>query len=120
MARTQLTTINRGSEAGLDLTAIDVAAETTDGNSFAWGPNRCIAVLNGDDASITVTIPTPGTVGRSGLAIGDQAVTIAAGATKIIGPFGQHFKQSTGLVHVDYAGTTMTGVMATVLDFLPN
>lgn len=120
MARDQLTTINRGSEAGLDLTAIDVAANTTDGNSFAWGPHRCISVLNGDDASLTVTIPTPGTMGRSGLAIADQTVTIAAGATKVIGPFGRHFVQATGLVHVDYVGTTPTGVMVAVVDFPAN
>lgn len=117
MAREQLTTITRGTPAGLDVTAIDVAAQTTDGNSFVWGPNRAVYVLNGDDASITVTIPTPGTVGAGALAIADQDVTIAVGASKLIGPFGREFVQSTGLVHIDYAGTTITGVMAAVLDF---
>lgn len=120
MARTQLTTINRGVPAGLDPTAIDVAAETTDGNSFAWAENRCLFVLNGDDASITVTIPTPGTVGPGALAIADQTVTIAAAGYRIIGPFGREFVQSTGLVHVDFTGTTITNVTAAVIDFNRN
>lgn len=116
MARTQITSFLRGIASGLDIEAADVAAETTDGNSFAWAPNRVFHVLNGDDASITVTIPTPGTVGAAALAIGDASGTVAAGARKQFGPFGREFVQSTGLVHVDFAGTTMTGVMIAVVD----
>lgn len=115
MPRTQLTTITRLTPAGLDVTGVDTAAELTDGNSVAYTPDLLLYVLNGDDASLTVTIPTPGTIGRGALAIGDQTVTIAAGAWKLIGPFGREVVQSTGLMHIDYAGTTPSAVMVAPL-----
>lgn len=115
MARTSLTATSC-TEDGIDLSAVDVAAEVTDGNSFTWAPHRVVWVLNGDDASITVTIPTPGTVGRGSRAIGDASGTIAAGAHKLFGPFGSEFVQTDGKVYVNYAGTTPTSVTVAVLD----
>jgi hypothetical protein len=115
MARTALTA-TAVAEGGTDLTAVDVAAETTDGNSFAWAPHRVFWVLNGDDASLTVTVPTPATVGRSALAIGDASGTIAAAAHKIFGPYGSEYVQSDGTVHINYTGTTITNVTVVVLD----
>lgn len=112
MPYTALTTVTRTTPAGLDVTAIDVAADTANGNSVAHTDDLMLYVLNGDDASITVTIPTPGTVGRAALAIGDVAVTIAAGAWRLIGPkIPRECIQSDGTIHIDFAGTTMTGVM---------
>lgn len=116
MARTQLTTISKGTPVGLDLTAVDVAADTVNGNTMAWAPNRSVWILNGDDASITVTFLTPGTVGAGALAIADQAVTIAAGAHKLIGPFGREFVQADGQIYWDYAGTTITNVTVAPVD----
>lgn len=44
-----------------------------------------LRVINGGASPCVVTIATPGTVG--GLAIADQAVSVANGATELIGPF---------------------------------
>jgi alkylation response protein AidB-like acyl-CoA dehydrogenase len=115
MARTALTAV-ASSEAGIDLTAVDTAAEVTDGNSFVWTKDRRVWILNGDDASITVTFPTPVTVGRSALAVADTSGTISAGAHKLFGPFGPEYRQADGTVHINYAGTTPTGVTVAVLD----
>lgn len=115
MARTALTAV-ASSEAGIDLTAVDTAAEVTDGNSFAWTKDRKVWILNGDDASITVTFPTPGTVGRSALAIADQSGTIAAAGHKLFGPFGPEYRQADGSVWINYAGTTPVSVTVAVLD----
>lgn len=111
MARTALTTITRTSPLGTDYTAIDVAADTTNGNSVVWTDDLILYVLNGDDASITVTIPTPGTVGRAALAITDVVVTIAAAGVRLIGPFGRECVQADGTISIDFTGTTITGVM---------
>lgn len=110
MARTQLTTITRIAETGTNPESVDVAAETTDGNSVTYTPDLLLFVKNGDDASLTVTIPTPGTVGRSGLAVGDITCTIPAGEYRLMGPFGREVVQATGLMHIDYAGTTPTNI----------
>ena len=103
-------------EAGIDPAAVAVAANTTDGDAFAWRAHRLLYVANGDDAEITVTIATPATVGRSALAVADQSVTIAAAGAKVMGPFGAEYRQSDGTVHVDYTGTTIASVTVAVLD----
>lgn len=115
MARTALTA-TACTEDGIDLAAVDTAAELTDGNSFTWAPHRVVWVLNGDDAALTVTIPTPGTVGRGARAIADASGSVAAGAHKLFGPFGSEFVQTDGTVHLNYAGTTPTGVTVAVVD----
>lgn len=104
------------SEDGTDLEAVAVAAQTTDGNSFTWKGHRLLWVLNGDDAALTVTIPTPATVGRGARAVGDASATIPAGKHRTFGPFGSEFVQADGTVWVNYAGTTPTGVTVAVLD----
>lgn len=115
MARTALTAV-ASSEDGINLEAVDVAAEVTDGNSFAWTATRRVWIRNGDDASLTVTIPTPGTVGRGNRAIADGGGAIPAGEHRMFGPFGPEFRQADGTVHIDYAGTTPTSVTVAVLD----
>lgn len=115
MARAQITTIQKGISSGLDLEAADAAVEFTDGNSFVWAPNRVFHILNGAAVTVTVTIPTPGTVGKAGLAIGDASGTILTTARKQFGPFGREFVQSTGLVHVDFTAAT-AAVMIAVVD----
>lgn len=116
MARTQITTINKGIATGIDPDALDVAVEPTDGNSFAWAPNRCFHILNGAAVAITVNIPTPGTVGKAALAIADVSKVVAIGARQVFGPFGREFVQSNGLVHVDYVAATVA-VMIAVVDY---
>ncbi|TDD25051.1 hypothetical protein E1287_37605 [Actinomadura sp. KC06] len=115
MARTAVTA-TRLTGAGIDPGDVDVAAQTTDGNSFAWTANALLYVLNGDDAELTVTVPTPVTVGRGALAVADTTITIPAGEYRIAGPFGPEHVQTDGTVHVNYTGTTPTGVMVAVLD----
>ncbi|HWO65360.1 MAG TPA: hypothetical protein VNO31_35530 [Umezawaea sp.] len=114
MARTALTATELAT-TGTSPAAVDVAAEVTDGNSFTYKKGRFLYVLNGDDASLTVTLPTPGTVGRGALAIADTAVVIPAGEYRLI-PIGLEHKQADSSVYVNYAGTTPVGVMVAVLD----
>ncbi|MET7333277.1 hypothetical protein [Nonomuraea sp. NPDC005650] len=117
MARTAITASTTLTEAGIDPTAVDGAIEATDGNSFPWKEHRLLYVLNGDDAAVTPTFLTPGTVGRQQLAVADFAGNaIAAGAYKIYGPFGPEFRQADGNVYVNWAGTTPVSVTAAVLD----
>ncbi|MER7363577.1 hypothetical protein [Nonomuraea wenchangensis] len=115
MARTALTAV-AASENGVDLDAVDQAAELTDGNSFVWTATRRYYVNNGDDASLTVTFQTPATVGASALAVADKAVVMTAGQRKVFGPFGPEYRRPDGTVWVDYSGTTPTGVMVAALD----
>lgn len=114
MARQPLTATEL-SPTGTSPGAVDSAAEITDGNSFTYKAHRFLYVLNGDDASLTVTIPTPGTIGRGALTISDTSVAIPAGEYRLI-PVGLEHRQPDGTVHVNYAGTTPTGVMVAALD----
>lgn len=116
MARTALTPTTIP-DTGIDPTAIDTAAELTDGNSFAWAPHRLLFILNGDDAALTATVPTPVTVGRGALAVADTPIgPIPAGQYRIAGPFGTEHRQADGSVWVNYAGTTPTNITVAVLD----
>lgn len=115
MARTALTPV-ASSEDGIDLTAVDVAVNTTDGNSFPWTATRRVWILNGDDAALTVTVQTAATVGRGNRAVADGGGSIAAAGHKLFGPFGPEFRQPDGNVYIDFAGTTPANVTAAVLD----
>jgi hypothetical protein len=112
-----LITPTASSEAGIDLTAVDVAANTTDGNSFQWTPTRKVWILNGDDAALTPTFINPATVGPSANAVADlPGNAIPAGAHKLYGPFHPSYRQADGTVWIDYAGTTPASVTIAVLD----
>src|SRR5262245_50566607 len=114
MARTALTATTV-TEAGIDPTAVDVAANLTDGNSFVWAPHRVVFVANGDDTTLTVSVPMPGTVGRSALAIADVSGTVSAAGYKVLGPFGPEFRQADGSVYLNYSGADASVTVA-VLD----
>lgn len=103
MARTALT-VNEVDKDGLVIT---LSSANADGHSMAVDRNAAnyIEVLNGSGSSITVTIPTPGTIG--GLAIADRAVSVAAGArTKISLEDRDLYVQSDGTIHVDFSAVT--------------
>lgn len=74
-------------------------------------------VKNGGAGSVTVTV-TAQVTSRSAPGMGsmtkaDLSVAIAAGAEAMIGPFAPDaFKDSSGLVHVGYSGTTSVTVAA--------
>lgn len=101
--------------AGLDLSTSGVAADLANGNSYPWTAGRRLYVHNGDAAALTVTVPTPGTVGALGLAIADVTVTVAAGSGKILPAMGSEVRQGNGSAYVDWSGVT-TPPTVTVLD----
>lgn len=115
MARAALTAVPPD-EDGLDLEDAAVAAEIADGDSFVWTAHRRVWILNGDDAALTVTFPTPVTVGRGQRAVADGGGEIPAGEHRLFGPFGPEFVQTDGTVHINYSGTTPSGVVVAVLD----
>ena len=96
-------------------TTLTLAAANVDGNKFTNNGLTWFQMANAAGESITATFETPKTY--DGLAIADQTMVVANGATKVIGPFSTDtFNQGgTGsdadLVYVDYTYvTTLTGV----------
>lgn len=93
--------------AGLEA---DLTSPTVDGDVVDVG-RVFLMVANGGAASATVTVETPETVDGD-LAVADRAVTVAAGATKLIPLTSNHYRQNTtsadatadiGRAYVDYA-----------------
>ncbi|MEV4457016.1 hypothetical protein [Microbispora sp. NPDC049633] len=113
MARTALTPVSLGT-TGVLLPDAGAAANIADGNSFSWTSGRRVYVHNGDDTALTVTVPTPGTVGSLGLSIGDATFTVAAGKGRMLPALGQEFRQADGTVHLNYSGADATVTVAVV------
>lgn len=113
MARTLLTNTIRNAATGTDPDASDAAVDLVNGNCVPWTRDLVLWIKNGDDATITVTIATPGTVGKAALAISDITGTVTAGASKDFGPFGREVVQSDGMIYFDVTGTTPTAVVVT-------
>ena len=91
----------------VDFTAADAAGDTVPPNS-----RGALMVRNGDTTAKTVTVVTPGNT-RYGQADPDVPVTVAAGATALIGPFPQDLADpADGLVHVTYSAVTAVTVAA--------
>jgi hypothetical protein len=83
------------------------------GNSFGPRPGRGVHIKNGSGGSITVTLPTPGTI--NGLAIADRTVAITAGTDQFIGiGVGNEYIQSDGSAYIDYSA--VTSVTVAVID----
>ncbi len=102
MARDNITTYNP-SEAGQTITYLAAIAANNAQIQVNSG-KQIVLAQNGGGASINVTIVTGGTV--NGLAIADQVVAVAAGATRIIGPFSpQVYNQpGTDTLYIDVSG----------------
>jgi hypothetical protein len=83
------------------------AAAAGGGDTFTPDKDTYLEVINGSGGSITVTIATPRT-DAYGNAIADNAVAIAAGVTKKIGPFPAeaYADPTTGLASITYSGVT--------------
>jgi hypothetical protein len=82
-----------------------MTAPTVDGDVVDSGA-VAVLVTNASGGSINVTAQTPAT--QSGLAVAEQIVAVAAGTTKLIGPFpaGTYARTSgadAGRVYVDYS-----------------
>lgn len=110
MARTTLT-VTTSAAAGVVLPAA-AAVDQPNGNQFTNTGRELIEITNGSGSSITVTIVTNGvyTVGAVQYPIADLAITIAAGVTRVCGPFDKTlFNDGTAQVLIDYtSGTTVT------------
>lgn len=106
MARTGITPQSPGAAGA----TINFESANVDGNSFQARAGRVLHVRNGSASSITVTLPTPATVG--GLAIADRTVTVAAGAHAAValGPVPVAYLQTDSSVHVDYSAVTTVTV----------
>lgn len=82
-----------------------MTAPTVDGDVIDSG-STAVYVTNGSGGSINVTAQTPQTV--AGLAVAENVVAVAAGATKLIGPFpkstyGRPSGSDRGRVYIDYS-----------------
>lgn len=94
--------------AALTFSAVDAA----NGNKVANDGRTFVEVVNGDSNPTTVTIKTG--FEKDGYALADQAVTVAAGTRKHIGPFpmetfNQQSGSDKGYVLFDFSnGTSVT------------
>lgn len=110
MARTTLTA-QKIVRTGLVPTLV-----TPDASGAILPAGTILVVKNGSGSSINVTVETPET--RAGLAVTDQVVAVAAGATEYIG----NFPASTfvrplggsdpGVIYVDFSSITTVTVGA--------
>lgn len=94
---------------GNDLAGVAAGAG---GDTFINSGQEIFVVKNGSGAPITVTFVTPTTVDN--LAVSDLAVTVAAGATRSVGPFPPAWYNDTaqpgGVVSVTYSSVTTVTV----------
>lgn len=88
-----------------------LASAAGGGDEFSNSGREFLVVANGGVGSITVTLVTQQTIG--GLALADQAVTVGAGVTKLIGPFPTLvYNDNNSRVQVTYSGVTTVTVGA--------
>ncbi|MFJ8140653.1 hypothetical protein [Streptomyces sp. NPDC096013] len=84
--------------------AITFASAAAGGDTCLTGAGVVLLVKNGDSASHTVTLVTPGTV--NGLAIADRPVPVAAGAMEAIPVTADYRDPSTGRASITYDAVT--------------
>lgn len=93
-------------------TAITLVAASAGGDTILPNDRGLLMVKNGDSSSHNVTIAVPGNT-KYGQAEPDVTVSVAAGATELIGPFPRDLADpSDGRVHISYAATTSVTVAA--------
>jgi hypothetical protein len=92
-------------------TTLTMAAASGGGDTFVPGSSTVLLVRNGDASSKTVTIVRPGTT--YGTADPDIAVTVAAGAIAVLGPYPSDLADPTdGQIDVTYSAVTSVTVAA--------
>jgi hypothetical protein len=112
MARTALATQPIADEG----TVVTMTAANVDGHILDGGGDVILKVTNGSGGSINVTVQTPAT--QAGLAVSEQIVAVAAGATKYIGRFDPStYDRPTGaadpgMVYVDFSAVASVTVAA--------
>lgn len=107
MATLATQTINR---AGL---TPNLTAAAGGGDKLNPTDNTMLMVINGGGSAVTVTIVTPRT-NPIGLPVDDVVVSVAAGATKLIGPFPFVYfaNPADGLASITYTAVTSVTVAA--------
>lgn len=96
-------------------TAVTMAAATAGGDTVAPNDSGALLIKNGDSSAHNVTIAVPGNT-KYGQPTPDVVVSVAAGATELIGPFPSDLADpSDGLVHISYAAVTSVTVAAITL-----
>ena len=110
MARDVLTPLTP-QESGVTVTY--TASTLANGAQFENNGNQVILANNAGGSPITATIQTGGTIGS--LAIADNPVVIAAGATRLIGPFNptNYNQPGTSTVFIDLSGNLNLAVINT-------
>lgn len=94
---------------GQALNPVVFVAANGGGDTVARRDNSFLVVKNGGGSPVTVTLDTPGTT--HGLAIADEGVTVAAGATAYISTDDSIFVHpSDNLIHIAYSGVTSVTV----------
>lgn len=91
-------------------TTLTFTAAAVGGDAVRPNDGAYVLVANGDGTSTTVTVVVPGT-DKYGLARPDITVSVAAGATAVIGPFPSDLA-SSGLVNLTYSKVTSLTVAA--------
>lgn len=93
-------------------TALTMVSAAVGGDKCAAGAGCFLAVTNGGENPITVTLVTP-QVERGDLALDDREVTVADGATRLIAvPEFYANRADSGLCAVTYSGVTSVTVAA--------
>lgn len=80
------------------------SAASGGGDKIPWGESVFAVVKNGGGSPITVTVVSPGT--ESNLPIGDQAITVGAGAEAWIHLGAPVFRNAQRQVDLTYSGVT--------------
>ena len=106
MARSTITVtdIVRAGTAPITQTTSD----STNKHQFTNDGNVYLEIVSTDAGSQTVTVKVSPTFTADGLTVSDLVITVAAGATRLAGPFKQRtFQQdATGLTYVDPSVST--------------
>lgn len=90
--------------------AVVAASATAAGDKFTNTGHEVIHVTNGGGAPITVTLDAKAT--PIGLTLTDPTVSVANGATKVIGPFNPDlFNDTDGNMNVTYSSDTSVTVI---------
>lgn len=91
MPRTQIP-IDAVNDSGIMFVA-DTAADTTNGNYFVNSGRELLFVENTGSSSVTITLDyVADQYGRDGT----KVITVAAGVTKVIGPFAKDLYNQSG------------------------
>lgn len=94
-----------------DGTDVGFVSASSGGDKFSNNGRILFLVKNGDSSSKDVTFTT--SIEVEGESVSDKTVTVAAGATRIFGPFDQQvYNDSNGQVVVNYSAVTSVEVAA--------